>query len=129
MAKAAAPPHLDPCFLSKEAAPVAVFALCSPARCSMSKGAPCTVACVPHCRLEERSLGLAFVPLRLRFRQGEQHHTLYLAVGFRRAWRTSDNKQWAERLEGWRQREPGAEGRDWAGQQTMKDPIKEGKAA
>lgn len=84
---------------------------------------------LPPCRREERSLGITFVPLRLRFRQGGQQHTLYLALGFRRAFRTSDNKQWAERLEGWRQRGPGAEGSEGAGQLTVKDQGKEGKAA
>jgi len=52
-------------------------------------------------RREDRSLGLAFKPLRVHFLENGSRRTMYLIISFGALRRTSRNPEWFEFLKGW----------------------------
>lgn len=52
-------------------------------------------------RLEERSLGLRFEPLRVRYKEDEGERAAYFVTDFSRLTRSSKNDEWREALEEW----------------------------
>ncbi len=52
-------------------------------------------------RGEDRALGLSFQPLRIRIRKQGTIVALYFIIEYRRAFRTSKNKEWYEKLNRW----------------------------
>jgi len=53
-------------------------------------------------RREDRSLGLGFQPLRLKFTRDDKEYTMYLIIDFNRVLRTTKNKEWYKEFERWR---------------------------
>ena len=53
-------------------------------------------------RRDDRSIGLTFQPLRVRYEKGQKEVTLYLIIGFSRLSRTSNNKEWYDKLQEWK---------------------------
>jgi hypothetical protein len=52
-------------------------------------------------RGEDRALGLSFQPLRLKIRKKGSIIAMYLIIGYRRALRTTNNKEWFQELTEW----------------------------
>jgi len=51
--------------------------------------------------IEDRSLGLAFEPLRLTYTKDGKEEVLYIIIGFKRFLRRSDDRQWFQLLTRW----------------------------
>lgn len=56
-------------------------------------------------RREDRSLGLAFKPLRISFRENENIRMMYLIISFKPIRRSSNNQEWYDILIRWRKKE------------------------
>jgi len=52
-------------------------------------------------RMEDRSVGISFLPLRIRFSKGGYEQCMYLIMDFRRASRRTTNKEWYELIQKW----------------------------
>ncbi len=52
-------------------------------------------------RGEDRALGISFQPLRIKFKKKDSIVALYLIIEYRRALRTSKNKEWFTELNRW----------------------------
>ena len=53
-------------------------------------------------RGEDRSLGISFQPLRIKFSKDEKEHIMYFIIDFNRLLRATKNKEWYEELKTWR---------------------------
>jgi hypothetical protein len=54
---------------------------------------------------EERSMGIAFQPLRVRFTKSGEEHSMYLLIDVNRWTRGNRNGEWFERINAWREQE------------------------
>lgn len=52
-------------------------------------------------RREDRSVGISFLPLRIKFTKEKKEYIMYLITDFKRALRTTKNKEWYEELKKW----------------------------
>jgi hypothetical protein len=52
-------------------------------------------------RIEDRSIGFAFKPLRLKFVKNNREFTTYFIIHFKRTMRTTKNEEWYEEIEKW----------------------------